>query len=146
MSESKIVTKGHEALNTICSDIPHGSDVKEITSDMQNILSNTSGVGLAANQIGITKRLILINAARYGFSGFMINPVITRGSKKLIEFEEQCLSVPDYTGKTIRHKKVTVEYYDENWVKQKKTCLGILSIIVQHEIDHLNGITIGDDV
>ncbi len=139
---STIVKIGHPALNTISEDVKFGSNVEPLIHKMKTALMNTTGVGLAANQISVCQRVIFIRAEK--FVGAMINPVIVDASKQKKKCNEGCLSVPDFIGKTVRHKSVTVEYYDEKWNRRKKKCRAFLSSIVQHEIDHLNGITIGD--
>ncbi|MGN1458438.1 MAG: peptide deformylase [Acutalibacteraceae bacterium] len=96
-------------------------------------------VGLAANMIGVRKRIIAVQAGIIPV--VMINPVITSHSKQSYETEEGCLS---HTGtrKTIRWQSVEVEYYDINFKKQKNTYTDFTAQIIQHEIDHCNGILI----
>ncbi len=139
---STIVTLGHKALHTVSDEVEFGSNVTKLIMDMKSALMQTSGVGIAANQIAVCKRVIFIRADK--FVGPMINPVIVKESKQTKKTNEGCLSVPNFIGKMVRKKSVTVEYYDEKWNKKKKVCRAFLSSIVQHEIDHLNGITIGD--
>ena len=95
-------------------------------------------VGMAANMIGIKKRIIIVNL---GFRNLvMYNPVIKKKSGSY-EAEEGCLSL-EGVRKTIRYQNVEVEYLDENWKKQRMKLSGWPAQICQHEIDHLNGIII----
>ncbi|MDD6490300.1 MAG: peptide deformylase [Clostridia bacterium] len=96
-------------------------------------------VGLAANMIGLRKRIIAVQTGIIPV--VMINPVITSHSQQSYETEEGCLS---HTGtrKTIRWQSVEVEYYDINFKKHKNTYTDFTAQIIQHEIDHCNGILI----
>ena len=95
-------------------------------------------VGMAANMIGIKKRISIVNL---GFRNLvMYNPVIKKKSGSY-EAEEGCLSL-EGVRKTIRYQNVEVEYLDENWKKQRMKLSGWPAQICQHEIDHLNGIII----
>lgn len=95
-------------------------------------------IGLAANMIGIRKRIIV--AAIGPVSLVMFNPVIVRKSGEY-ETEEGCLSL-EGTRKTKRWKNITVEYLDMSWKKQRQDFSGLPAETLQHEIDHLNGILI----
>ena len=76
----------------------------------------------------------------------LINPVITSRSKTMIEVEEGCLSFPDVYEKVLRHEKVTVEYMDTKGKKKKINAKDIEAVVLQHEIDHLDGIVFLDRV
>ena len=95
-------------------------------------------VGMAANMIGIKKRIIAVNMGFVNIA--MINPVIT---KKIgpYETEEGCLSLIGVR-KTKRYQEIEVEYFDQGWMKRKQTYSGWVAQIIQHECDHLEGITI----
>ena len=95
-------------------------------------------IGMAANMIGIRKRVIIV---RMGFLNMvMYNPVILRTDTPY-ETEEGCLSLSG-TRKTKRYQNIEVEYYDKSWVKQQQKFSGIIAQAIQHEIDHLEGIII----
>lgn len=95
-------------------------------------------VGMAANMIGVKKRIIIVNA---GFRDIiMFNPVIVRKSGPY-ETEEGCLSLPGVR-KTKRYQNIEIEYYDWNWKKQRQKFTGWPAQICQHEMDHLEGILI----
>ena len=93
-------------------------------------------VGMAANMIGINKRIIAV------FDGakilLMLNPVIKEKSRKTYEASEGCLSL-DGERKTMRHQTVAVEYFDEKFKKKNRTFSGFTAQIIQHEIDHCDG-------
>ena len=95
-------------------------------------------VGMAANMIGVKKRIIVVNV---GFVNIpMLNPVITKKSGPY-EAEEGCLSLVGVR-KTTRYQEIEVEYFDRNWKKQKQKYTGWVAQIIQHECDHLEGIII----
>ena len=115
-------------------------DDLSIGQDLQDTLRANKDrcVGMAANMIGIKKRIIIVNL---GFRNLvMYNPVIKKKSGSY-EAEEGCLSL-EGVRKTIRYQNVEVEYLDENWKKQRMKLSGWPAQICQHEIDHLNGIII----
>ena len=115
-------------------------DDLSIGQDLQDTLRANKDrcVGMAANMIGIKKRIIIVNL---GFRNLvMYNPVIKKKSGSY-EAEEGCLSL-EGVRKTIRYQNVEVEYLDENWKKQSIKLSGWPAQICQHEIDHLNGIII----
>ena len=114
-------------------DLPIGQDLQDTLK-----ANKDRCVGMAANMIGIKKRIIIVNL---GFRNLvMYNPVIKKKSGSY-EAEEGCLSL-EGVRKTIRYQNVEVEYLDENWKKQRMKLSGWPAQICQHEIDHLNGIII----
>ncbi len=96
-------------------------------------------VGMAANMIGVNKRIIVFSIGPMIMT--MINPVIVKKSKETYEAEESCLSLSG-TRKTIRHQGIEVEYLDMNFKKQRQFYNGFPAQIIQHEIDHCDGIVI----
>lgn len=128
------------------------SDVKKLISDMRDtMLSSSHCVGIAAVQVGILARIVLVdvslNPKPHHNSGLlvMINPKIIYMSGKL-KSREGCLSVPDFTGNVVRKNKIEVEYTDINGNKQILKTHGFESITIQHEIDHLDGFIFLDKV
>ena len=117
--------------------------IKELLDDMVETMHKYNGVGLAAVQVGILKRVIVIDL--YDDKGPMklINPVIIK-QKGEQEVEEGCLSFPNKYAKMIRPKEVTVEALDENGKKVKIQAKDLLAQALSHEIDHLNGIVFVD--
>lgn len=96
-------------------------------------------VGMAANMIGVSKCIIIVHTPLAPI--VMLNPVITSHSKESYETEEGCLSLPGQR-RTKRWESVTVQYEDMNFSKRTGTYSGFTAQIIQHEIDHLNGIII----
>ena len=95
-------------------------------------------VGMAANMIGVRKRIIIANMGMGDI--VMFNPVITKKDSPY-ETEESCLSLIG-TRKTTRYKNIEVEYTDQQWNRKKQTYTGFIAQIIQHECDHLEGIII----
>jgi peptide deformylase len=95
-------------------------------------------VGMAANMIGVKKRIIAVNMGIFNVA--MINPVITKKSGAY-QTEEGCLSLQGVRP-TTRYEEIEVEYYDISWNKKKQTYSGWIAQIIQHECDHLEGIII----
>ena len=111
-----------------------------VGQDLQDTLKANQDrcVGMAANMIGVKKRIIIVNM---GFMNVvMYNPVIVKKDTPY-EIEEGCLSL-DGVRKTIRYQNIEVEYLDSSWKKHRQQYSGWTSQIIQHEIDHLNGIII----
>ena len=123
------------------------NDIKHILDDMLETMYNANGIGLAATQIGIDKRLIVMDCGlKTDDDHFepnpikMINPEITFLSKNFKEREEGCLSIPGHHAIVKRPDKVTVNYRDENFDQKELEADELLGVCIQHEIDHLNGI------
>ena len=132
----------------ICRDVlflaqksePATKEDMQIVQDLLDTLkANEAGcVGMAANMIGVKKRIIAVNM---GFlNAAMLNPVIVKKSGAY-ETEEGCLSLNGIR-KTTRYQEIEVEYYDVNWKKQRGKFTGWTAQIIQHECDHLEGIII----
>lgn len=113
---------------------------QQVVKDLLDTLkANEAGcVGLAANMIGVKKRIIVVSM---GFANIpLINPVIVKKSKPY-ETEEGCLSLVGVR-KTTRYEEIEVEYLDAGWKKQKQKYTGWIAQIIQHEVDHCDGIVI----
>jgi len=123
--------------------------VKELNKNMVFTLTNLKGAGLAAPQVGKNIRLIIVNT-KDGYLS-MINPKITWKSKEKEIGEEGCFSVVDDDGSIIfgnvsRCREIECEYYNENADKVKIKPQGLFARIIQHEIDHLDGILFIDKI
>ena len=123
------------------------NDIKHILDDMLETMYNANGIGLAATQIGIDKRLIVMDCGLKTDDDHlepnpikMINPEITFLSKNFKEREEGCLSIPGHHAIVKRPDKVIVNYRDENFKQKELEADDLLGVCIQHEIDHLNGI------
>jgi len=117
--------------------------IRQALADMLETMYAGNGVGLAANQVGLLKRLVVIDCAQEGEDPDpikMVNPKIIAHSDNKILHNEGCLSLPREYADVERWETVTVQYLDENGVEQTREAEGLLSIAMQHEIDHLDGI------
>lgn len=138
----KLVDKTDPILKTVCPPVPDGLDRAGIIEGMFEVMREKRGVGLAAPQVGVLERIILIEYGSYCTA--IINPVITKKPGKIVtSIDEGCLSFPDLRVNRKRHKRVTVEGFDQNWAPLKLDVRNFAAFIIQHEVDHLNGVTIG---
>jgi peptide deformylase len=120
-------------------------NIREIMDNMLETMYHDKGVGLAANQVGISKRIIVMDLQDEddverpeGFYPlFMANPTITDCSKEMIEATEACLSVPDQKIVVYRHVSVKIKYLDYNNESKELETDGWLARAIQHETDHL---------
>jgi peptide deformylase len=118
----------------------------EILSLMDQMLETmyaAPGIGLAAVQIGVPKRLVVIDTARDEAPKnplYLINPEIVWASEELNEHEEGCLSIPEIFDVVRRPAEVKVRHLDRDGNEQELHCTGLLATCVQHEIDHINGV------
>ena len=118
--------------------------IKELLNDMIETMHKYNGVGLAAVQVGILKRVIVIDLYEEGVEPLkLVNPVIVK-EKGEQECEEGCLSFPNKYAKMIRPKEIWVEALNENGKKVKIYGKDLLAQALAHEIDHLNGIVFVD--
>ena len=125
-------------------------NIIQLLEDMTETMYKAQGMGLAANQVGELKRVIVvdcssekddekdINETEYSLIK-MINPEIVSFSKDFSEYNEGCLSIPPYRASVSRPTKIETKYIDINGKEKKINASGILSTCIQHEIDHLNG-------
>ena len=105
---------------------------------MIDTMHKYNGVGLAAVQVGILKRIVLIDLYDYKGPIVLINPIITK-TKGEQEVEEGCLSFPNEFGKVVRPAEVTAEYTDRNGKRKKIKAKELLAQAIAHELDHLEG-------
>jgi len=113
-------------------------ELQKLCKDMAVTMREKDGIGLAAPQIGKNIRLIVVNTKDGVLC--MLNPIIKNKSWKKEWHEEGCLSVPGVFGKVKRHKKLTCLYLDKKGKKKKAAAQGLLAFVIQHEVDHLDGI------
>jgi len=118
-------------------------ELRRLMDDMLATMYDAPGVGLAAPQIGIPRRLIVMDASKDEDEKtpiVMVNPRILERSEELRVHEEGCLSIPEVTAEVERPAVTRVAYLDREGKPQEAELEGIWSTIVQHEVDHLNGV------
>lgn len=134
---------------------PGYPNLKQLIADMYETMSQSDGVGLAAPQIGLSKRIVVIDAdvlkesfpELAGVKLTLINPeldIIEDGKK--VTREEGCLSIPGLSEPVARYEKVRINWLDEDFNEHEQTFEGFLARIIQHECDHLDGILYTDQI
>ena len=119
------------------------NDTRKLLDEMLKTMYAAPGIGLAAVQIGILKRLVVIDISKENQKKnplFLINPVITYKSKNTSIYEEGCLSLPGHFAEIERPSECSVDYIDYNGKEKKLKADGLLATCIQHEVDHLNGV------
>ena len=143
MPLKNIITVPDPLLKSISKPVDKINDeVKILINDMFETMYNAPGVGLAAVQIGIPLRVVVIDISKEDERKphFFINPNIVWLSDKTSIYEEGCLSIPNQFAEIERPESCRVEYLDLNNKKKEIEASGLLSTCIQHEIDHLNGV------
>lgn len=122
-------------------------ELAKLMDDMLDTMYDAPGIGLAAPQVGVSKRILVIDVARDGEKPQPLkiaNPEIIWESEELGVYEEGCLSFPEQYAEVQRPARVKVRYLDENNKKQEMDADGLLATCIQHEMDHLEGIVFVD--
>ncbi|TNE33286.1 MAG: peptide deformylase [Alphaproteobacteria bacterium] len=142
-----IYTAPDPLLKTVSKPVEEVNDeIRRLIGDMFDTMYAAPGIGLAAIQVGVQKRLLVVDVVGRGQEGkepeplALINPEITWVSDHDATYEEGCLSVPEHYADVVRPAEIEVEYLDENGKKQSLHADGLLATCIQHEIDHLDGI------
>lgn len=143
--ERPVVKVPHPVLRQVATDVAEvGPKISKLVDDMLKIMKQANGVGLAAPQVGVGKRVIVI--APEGMRPLpLINPVIVEQSGEMIG-QEGCLSIPGLYGDVTRSAAVVVEAYDRKGKPVTYEMEGMAARVVQHEIDHLDGVLFIDKV
>ena len=143
MSIKDIITVPNEMLKKISEPIEKvGVNEKKLINDLFETMYNSNGIGLAAVQVGILKRILVIDVSTKDEKKnplSFINPIIKNVSNETSVYEEGCLSIPDTFIEIERPKVCEVEYIDINGKVKNLKCDGLLSTCIQHEINHLDG-------
>ena len=144
MTVRPILTAPDPRLQAVSLDVETVDDeVRALVDDMVDSMYAADGIGLAAIQIGVARRILVIDIDQKDGKKnplAFINPKITWASEETAVYEEGCLSVPEIWDDVERPARITCEYLDENGVKQTLEADGLLATCLQHEMDHLNGV------
>ncbi len=145
MPVREILLLGHPLLRKKCSAV---KDIRSkesigVVADLRDTLKAFRGAhgfgrGIAAPQIGIVKRIVYVDAA--GFKGALFNPRIERASVSRALIWDDCFSIPDLIVKVARHRTIELSYVDETGARCRLKARGALAELLQHELDHLDGI------
>ena len=148
MSLKTILTEPNKLLRQISQPVEIvGDSERELMNNMLETMYDANGIGLAAIQIGVLKRIIVMDLCKdenKKLPMYFVNPLIIKKNEQKIIYEEGCLSVPNQFAEIQRSSKCEVEYLDYNGNKQNLQAEGLLATCIQHEIDHLEGILIID--
>lgn len=133
----------------------NGPELQQLIENMVETMHAASGIGLAAPQVGRTERLFVVDLTPMADEideevppqpMVFINPTITEESEETTEFEEGCLSIPEIREIVRRPERIRVEYRDRNFTPQVLEADGLLARVIQHELDHLDGILFVDHI
>lgn len=144
MSIRPILIHPDPRLKKLCAPVPDLSDtLRALADDMLETMYDAPGIGLAAPQIGILERLIVLDCVKDEDAApqplVMFNPEIIAASDETSVYEEGCLSIPDQYAEVTRPKGVEVRWMDRDGNAQQQEFDGLWATCVQHEVDHLNG-------
>ena len=143
MSIKDIITVPNEILKKISEPIEKiGTNEKKLVKDLFDTMYASKGIGLAAVQVGILKRILVIDVSTKDEQKkpiSLINPIIKRLSDDTSIYEEGCLSIPETFIEIERPKICEIEYIDLDGIKKELKCDGLMSTCIQHEINHLDG-------
>ncbi len=124
-------------------------EINRLADDMLETMYDAPGIGLAAIQIGVPRRMLVIDVSKEDEENkplVFINPEILASSDERSTYEEGCLSIPDYYAEVERPATVTVSFVDREGKQQTIEADGLLATCLQHEIDHLNGVLFIDHI
>jgi peptide deformylase len=137
LPDEKILRQVSQPLNSV------DASARKLMDDMLETMYDAPGIGLAAIQIGEARRVIVMDTAKDGEEKkpiFLANPEIVWSSEERGEYEEGCLSIPEFFEMVIRPREVRLRYLDRKGEPQELQASGLLATVIQHELDHLNGV------
>mgnify|MGYP000942981165 CR=1 FL=1 len=144
MAVKPILTEPNKLLRQISKKVDKvGNDEQKLMDDMLETMYAANGIGLAAIQIGVPKRIIVMDISKETEKKepkYFVNPVIKNKNPEKATYEEGCLSVPNQFAQIDRPSRCDIEYLDYNGEKQILNAEGLMATCIQHEIDHLEGI------
>ena len=146
MTKLKIIKYPDPFLKQKCLPVTSfDKELKILTDNMLKTMYESEGIGLSAIQIGVLKRIIVIDITEELKKPLiLINPVITPSNSKFLEFKEGCLSFPGIYESVKRNEEIAVDYNSIDGKKLSMKATGLLSICIQHEVDHLEGVVFLD--
>ena len=155
-----IIGYGDPVLRKVGEEIaPDYPNLKETIANMYETMYNAYGVGLAAPQVGLPIRLFVIDTSPFGedddlsndeqsqlknFKRTFINAKMIKEEGEEWGFNEGCLSIPEVREDVFRHEKITIEYYDQDFIKKTEVFDGLVARVIQHEYDHIEGVLFTD--
>ena len=144
MAIKKIITEPNKILRQKSLSVKKvNNEEQQLMDDMLETMYDANGIGLAAIQIGVPKRIIVMDISKNDEKNnpmYFVNPIIKNKNIETLTYEEGCLSVPNFFAEVDRPKKCDVEYLDYNGKKKILNAEGLLATCIQHEMDHLEGI------
>ena len=150
MSLLPIITAPDPRLKQACAPVELVDDeIRRLLDDMLETMYEAPGIGLAAPQVDVLKRIIVVDVSHEDEERAplkMINPEITWVSDHDASYDEGCLSLPEHYAEVVRPAEIKVDYLDETGTKRVLAADGLLATCVQHEIDHLDGILFVDHI
>lgn len=150
MSSRDIITLPDPLLRKVSSPVERvDAETRKLWDDMLETMYHAPGIGLAAVQVGVPRRLIVADTAREDEPKaplFIANPEIIWTSEEVSDYEEGCLSIPDIYDLVTRPSEVKIRYVDREGERREIHAKGLLATCLQHEIDHLNGVLFIDHI
>jgi peptide deformylase len=145
MAVREIITVPHPLLKEVSKPVQGAVDdeLRALMDDMLDTMYAAPGIGLAAVQIGVPKRVIVMDLAREDDPPqprYFVNPEITWRSEEMAVREEGCLSVPEIYDEVERPARVKIRYLDYQGAEIEEDAEGLLAVCIQHEMDHLDGV------
>lgn len=157
-----IVGYGDPVLRKMCAEItPDYPELNTVLTNMYETMYNAFGVGLAAPQVGLPIRLFVVDTAPFGedeelsaeerselknFKRTFINAKMLKEDGEEWGFNEGCLSIPEVREDVYRQEEITIEYFDEDFVKKTEVFNGLIARVIQHEYDHIDGVLFTDKI
>lgn len=135
-----LVKYPEKVLTQPCADVEDFTSLPALVRDMVLIMDSTGGVGIAAPQVGVPLKVIVLRSAQGPM--VLVNPEFTWKSRKLVSSEEGCLSFPGLNVRVQRHKAVNLSARDLDGNQIELEAVGKLAVVAQHEVQHLEGVTI----
>ena len=144
MAIRDIITLSDKRLRLVSEPVKHvDAGIKKLIDDMFETMYKAPGIGLAAIQVGVAKRVVTMDLSKKEDNHepqVFINPEIVWQSDETAKYEEGCLSIPEYYEEVERPKEVKVKYLDRDGKPAEIEATGLLATCLQHEIDHINGV------